>query len=40
MIPDNYEKIVVSTDEFIDSKYEYKGIKHMHIRKFLLKNNL
>ena len=39
MIPDNYEKIVVSMDELIDSKYEYKGIKHMSIRNFLLKNN-
>ena len=31
-IEDNYEKIVVSGDEFID---DHKGVKHMHIRKFL-----
>ena len=31
-IEDNYEKIVVSADEFAQ---DYKGIKHIHIRKFL-----
>jgi len=31
-IEDNYEKIVVSADEFAE---DYKGIKHMHIREFL-----
>ena len=31
-IEDNYEKIVVSADEFTE---DYKGIKHIHIRKFL-----
>jgi len=31
-IEDNYEKIVVSSDEFAE---DYKGIKHMHIRQFL-----
>ncbi len=31
-IEDNYEKIVVSSDEFAD---DYKGVKHIHIRKFL-----
>ena len=31
-IEDNYEKIVVSSDEFAE---DYKGIKHIHIRKFL-----
>ena len=31
-IEDNYEKIVVSADEFAE---DYKGIKHMHISKFL-----
>ena len=31
-IEDNYEKIVVSADEFAE---DYKGIKHIHIRKFL-----
>ncbi len=31
-IEDNYEKIVVSADEFAE---DYKGIKHMHIRQFL-----
>lgn len=31
-IEDNYEKIVVSADEFAE---DYKGIKHMHINKFL-----
>jgi len=33
-IEDNYEKVVVSADEFAD---DYKGIKHMNIRDFLLK---
>ncbi|MCF8360650.1 MAG: DUF4143 domain-containing protein [Prolixibacteraceae bacterium] len=32
-IRDNYEKIVVSSDEFYE---DYKGIKHMHIREFLI----
>ena len=32
-IEDNYEKIVVSTDEFAKN---YKGIKHLHIRQFLV----
>ena len=31
-IEDNYEKIVVSADEFA---VDYKGIRHLHIRKFL-----
>jgi uncharacterized protein len=31
-IEDNYEKIVVSADEFVE---DYKGIRHMHIRTFL-----
>jgi uncharacterized protein len=31
-IEDNYEKIVVSADEFVE---DFKGIKHMHIREFL-----
>ena len=31
-IEDNYEKIVVSADEFAE---DYKGIKHIHITKFL-----
>lgn len=31
-IEDNYEKIVVSADEFTT---DYKGIKHVHIRDFL-----
>jgi len=31
-IKDNYEKVVVSADEFAD---DYKGIKHIHIRDFL-----
>ena len=31
-IEDNYEKIVVSADDFAQ---DYKGIKHMHIRQFL-----
>ena len=31
-IEDNYEKIVVSADEFTE---DYKGIKHMHINQFL-----
>ncbi len=31
-IEDNYEKIVVSADEFTS---DYKGIKHIHIRGFL-----
>jgi len=31
-IEDNYEKIVVSADEFTS---DYKGIKHIHIREFL-----
>ncbi len=31
-IEDNYEKIVVSADEFAQ---DYKGIKHMHITQFL-----
>ena len=31
-IEDNYEKVVVSADEFAE---DYKGIKHIHIRQFL-----
>jgi len=31
-IKDNYEKIVISSDEFAEN---YKGIRHMHIRQFL-----
>jgi len=31
-INDNYEKVVVSADEFAN---DYKGIKHIHIRDFL-----
>jgi len=31
-IEDNYEKIVVSADEFTS---DYKGVRHMHIREFL-----
>ncbi|MEA1896226.1 MAG: ATP-binding protein [Bacteroidota bacterium] len=31
-IEDNYEKIVISADEFAEG---YKGIKHIHIRQFL-----
>lgn len=31
-IGDNYEKIVVSTDEFAEN---YKGIRHIHINQFL-----
>ena len=31
-IKDNYEKIVVSADEFAE---DYKGIKHIHINQFL-----
>jgi len=34
-IEDNYEKIVVSMDKLISG--DYKGIKHMHIIDFLLK---
>ena len=30
---DNYEKVVVSADEFAG---DYKGIKHIHIRDFLI----
>lgn len=33
-IKDNHEKIVVSADEFTG---DYKGIKHLHIREFLMK---
>jgi len=33
-ITDNHRKIVVSMDEFAQSNY--KGIEHIHIRKFLL----
>ena len=36
-IKDNYEKIVVSADEFAE---DYKGIKHMHIREFLSADSL
>ena len=32
-INDNYEKIVVSADEFAT---DFKGIRHMHIREFLV----
>ncbi len=35
-IKDNYEKIVVSADEFAE---DYKGIKHMHINQFLVDEN-
>jgi len=37
-IPDNFPKIVVSMDEIID-KSEYKGIKQINIRKFLVKSD-
>ena len=33
-INDNYEKIVVSMDEFAEGTF--KGVKHMHIRNFLV----
>lgn len=36
-IKDNYEKIVVSSDELISGNY--KGIKHVHILDFLTKND-
>ncbi len=35
-INDNYEKIVVSADDFAS---DYKGIKHRHIREFLTEEN-
>lgn len=35
-IKDNYEKYVISTDEFIDGNWQ--GIKHLHIGDFLLDN--
>jgi len=35
-IKDNHRKIVVSLDEFAESNY--KGIEHIHLRKFLLKD--
>ncbi|MCF8229838.1 MAG: ATP-binding protein [Bacteroidales bacterium] len=34
MINDNFRKIVVSMDDYIEGSYE--GIEHMHIREFLL----
>jgi len=34
-IEDNYEKIVVSADEFA---LDFKGVKHLHIRQFLVGN--
>lgn len=37
-IEDNYEKIVVSMDEMIDDRADYKGIKHLNIRKFLFES--
>lgn len=37
-IPDNYPKYVVSMDEFISAN-TYKGIKHIHLREFLLMEN-
>ena len=33
-ISDNHRKIVVSMDDFAESNY--KGVEHIHIRKFLL----
>jgi predicted AAA+ superfamily ATPase len=36
-IGDNYEKMVVSADEFTT---DYKGIRHMNIRKFLLESEV
>ena len=33
-IADNHRKIVVSMDDFAESNY--KGVEHVHIRKFLL----
>ena len=35
-ISDNHRKIVVTMDDFAESNY--KGIEHIHIRKFLLEN--
>lgn len=32
-INDNYEKIVISTDEFLK---DYKGIRHLHINQYLI----
>jgi len=37
-IKDNYEKFVVSMDEMIDEEAQYKGIKYLNIRNFLLKS--
>lgn len=34
-IADNYKKIVISMDDIAESNY--KGVEHIHIRKFLLK---
>jgi len=34
-IPDNYPKIVISTDELVGAS-SYMGIKHLNLRKFLL----
>ena len=33
-IPDNYPKLVVSMDPVIGA--DYKGVRHLHIREFLL----
>ncbi|MEA1898177.1 MAG: ATPase, partial [Bacteroidota bacterium] len=33
-INDNYRKIVVTMDDYIEGSYE--GIEHIHIREFLL----
>ncbi|MCK4663847.1 MAG: ATP-binding protein [Bacteroidales bacterium] len=35
-IADNHRKIVVSMDDFAESNY--KGVEHIHVRKFLLDN--
>jgi len=35
-IKDNYEKYVISTDEFIDG--DWNGIRHLHIGEFLINN--
>lgn len=39
LIKDNYPKYVVSMDELYD-KSDYAGIKHVHLRKFLLMKKL
>ena len=39
-IPDNYKKMLISMNNMLQKENEYKGVKHLHIRDFLLSDKL